>query len=190
MTQFNDVKIVLMGDSITQGWPFADPTFFEGRSFVNRGIGGQTTPQMKMRFERDVIDARPKLVAILAGTNDIAGNSGPMTLQMTMDNLKGMVQLAREHRIGVILCSVFPAADYPWNPGVQPADKIVSLNQMIKEFADANDIVYADYYAATVDDEKGLRREFSGDGVHPNKKGYRAMEPVLEQAILESLHVK
>lgn len=176
-------RIVLMGDSITQGWPLTDPAFFEGKNFINKGIGGQTTPLMLERFKTDVIAFKPNIVVILAGTNDIAGNTGPMTLQMTFDNLVKMAAMAKANGIKVILCSLLPAKDFPWKRGLEPADKIIALNQMIKAYADKNKIVYADYYSVTVDKNKGLKKEFSGDGVHPNKKGYQAMEPVLEQAL-------
>ncbi|MFT3794229.1 SGNH/GDSL hydrolase family protein [Flavobacterium sp.] len=176
-------RIVMMGDSITQGWPLTDPAFFEGKNITNKGIGGQTTPQMLARFEKDVLALRPKIVVIMAGTNDIAGNTGPMTLQMTLDNIVKMTEMAKANKIKVVLCSVLPANGFPWNRSIQPADKIIALNQMIKAYADKNKIVYADYYRVTVDQNKGLKKEFSGDGVHPNKKGYQAMEPVLERAI-------
>ena len=175
--------ILLMGDSITQGWPLADPVFFEGKNYINKGIGGQTTSQMLERFTNDVVSLKPKLVVILAGTNDIAGNSGPMTLEMTRDNIIAMATIAKANDIRVILCSLLPAFDYPWKPGMKPAKKIVALNEMIQAYAHQNHIVYADYYDTVVDENKGLKKEFSGDGVHPNQKGYRAMAPVLENAI-------
>lgn len=181
--QPNEKRILLLGDSITQAWPIADTVFFEGKNFVNKGIGGQTTPQMLERFARNVIAHRPHIVVILGGTNDIAGNTGHMTLEMTMRNLIEMTEMARANRIGVILCSVLPAVDYPWKPGMEPAEKIVALNRMIAAYAEENQVVYADYYTATVDGNKGLKKEFSGDGVHLNKKGYQAMAPVLENAI-------
>lgn len=188
MTEFENPespanRIVLMGDSITQGWPLAHPAFFEGKNFVNKGIGGQTTPQILERFKTDVIALKPKIVVLMAGTNDIARNTGPMTLQMTVDNIIKMATMAKANGIKVILCSVLPANGIPWNRTVQPADKIIALNQMIKAYADKNKIIYADYYSVTVDQNKGLKKEFSGDGVHPNKKGYQAMEPILEKAI-------
>lgn len=179
--------IVLMGDSITQGWPLADPDFFTGKPYINKGIGGQTTPQMVARFRKDVIALKPKLVVIMAGTNDIAGNTGPMTLQMTMDNIVKMAEIAKANKIKVVLCSVLPAFDFPWKPGLQPAEKIMALNAMIQTYARKNKIVYADYYSVMADDRKGLPKKFSGDGVHPNKKGYRAMEPVLKKAIAQVL---
>jgi lysophospholipase L1-like esterase len=177
-------RIVLMGDSITEFWKQRDPAFFEDKPYlVNRGIGGQTTPQMLGRFASDVIALKPKVVVILAGTNDIAGNTGPISLDKIMGNIKQMAEMARTHKIKVVLCAVLPAAAFTWNPNVQPASKIIALNKMIKAYADKNHIAYADYYSVTVDANKGLRKEFTGDGVHPNKKGYKVMEPILEAAI-------
>ena len=179
-------RIVLMGDSITEFWTKRDPDFFEDKPYlINRGIGGQTTPQMLERFEQDVIALKPKVVVILAGTNDIAGNTGPISLDDIMGNLSKMAQLAQKHQIKVVMCALLPAAAYGWNPDVDPIEKIVALNKMIKAYADANGTGYVDYYSATVDENNGLMKAFSGDGVHPNKKGYKVMAPLLEAAILK-----
>lgn len=178
-------RIVLMGDSITEFWKQRDPALFEDKPYlVNRGIGGQTTTQMLERFAPDVIALKPKVVVILAGINDIAGNTGPISLPKIMGNIEKMAQMAKADKIKVVLCSVLPAAAFPWNPTVQPTDKIIALNKMIKAYADNNQIPYVDYYSVTVDTNKNLKKEFTGDGVHPNKKGYKAMEPILQQAIL------
>ncbi|MCK7523360.1 MAG: GDSL-type esterase/lipase family protein [Ignavibacteriales bacterium] len=126
-------RVVFMGNSITQGWIEADPDFFMGKSYINRGISGQTTPQMLVRFRPDVVNIKPKVVVILAGTNDIAGNTGPSTLEMIEDNIASMVEIAKSNNIKVVLCSVLPAYDYPWKPGLEPAQKIVDLNKWIKE---------------------------------------------------------
>lgn len=142
---------------------------------------------MLVRFRPDVINLKPALVVILAGTNDIAGNTGQSTLEMIMDNLISMCELAKANNIKVVLSSVLPAFDYPWKPNMEPAPKIVKLNEMIKKYADANGIVYLDYYSAMVDNRKGLPLELSGDGVHPNKKGYDIMEPLAEAAIKKAL---
>lgn len=179
--------VVFLGDSITEGWKPTVPTFFAGRPYVDRGIGGQTTPQMLLRFRQDVIALEPKVVVILAGTNDVAGNSGPSTPEMTLDNLISMVELARAHGIRVVLSSVLPAFDFPWRPGLDPAPKIVALNSLIRNFADRSGIVYLDYYSAMVDERGGLKRELSADGVHPNKTGYEVMGPLAEKAIGEAL---
>jgi lysophospholipase L1-like esterase len=181
-------RTVFMGDSITEGWPFLE--FFAGKPYVNRGIGGQTTPQMLIRFRPDVIALKPAVVVIMAGINDIAGNTGPSTLEMTADNIFSMAELAKANNIKVILCSVLPAFDFSWRPGLEPAEKVVALNKMIKKYADANGILYLDYYSAMVNDQKGLNAAYSGDGVHPNKTGYKVMNPLVEKAIAKVLAKK
>jgi lysophospholipase L1-like esterase len=183
-------RVVFMGNSITEGWIRTHPDFFAGKPYVNRGISGQTTPQMLVRFRPDVINLKPALVVILAGTNDIAGNTGPSTLEMIMDNLISMAELAKANNIKVVLSSVLPAFDYPWKPGLQPAEKIASLNAMIKSYADKNGIVYLDYFSSMADERKGLKKELSGDGVHPNDAGYQVMEPLAESAIKKALGTK
>lgn len=180
-------RVVFMGNSITEGWIRTHPDYFANKPYIARGISGQTTPQMLVRFRPDVINLKPALVVILAGTNDIAGNTGPSTLEMIMDNLISMTELAKANNIKVILSSVLPAFDYPWKPGMEPAPKIVKLNEMIKRYADANKIVYLDYFSAMVDERNGLKKELSGDGVHPNDAGYKIMEPLAEAAIKKAL---
>jgi len=176
-------RIVFMGDSITEFWSVTNPYFFAGKPYVNRGISGQTTPQMLIRFRPDVIALKPDIVVIMAGINDIAGNTGPSTLEMIAGNIFSMAELAKANNIKVILCSVLPAYDFPWRTGLEPAEKVVTLNKMIKKYADANGILYLDYYAALVDERKGMNAAYSGDGVHPNKTGYEAMAPLVEMAI-------
>ncbi|CAD5250613.1 MULTISPECIES: SGNH/GDSL hydrolase family protein [unclassified Imperialibacter] len=183
-------RVVFMGNSITEGWSRVNPEFFEGKPYVNRGISGQTTPQMLVRFRADVIDLKPVVVVILAGTNDIAGNTGPSTLEMIADNIYSMAELARANGIKVVLSSVVPAYDYPWKPGMEPAPKIVALNKMIKAYADKNKIVYVDYFSAMADDRDGLPKEMAEDGVHPTKAGYNVMEPLVEAAIAKALKSK
>ena len=180
-------RVVFMGNSITEGWINTCPEFFAGRPYINRGISGQTTPQMLVRFRPDVINLKPALVVILAGTNDIAGNTGPSTLEMILDNLISMCELAKANKIKVVLSSVLPVFDYPWKPGLEPAPKIIKLNEMIKNYAEKNGIVYLDYFSATVDERQGLKKEYSGDGVHPNKLGYEVMAPLAEAAIKKAL---
>jgi lysophospholipase L1-like esterase len=182
-----DQRVVFMGNSITQGWIGQVPEFFEGRDYINRGISGQTTPQMLLRFRQDVLKLWPKVVVILAGTNDIAGNTGPSTLEMIEDNIYSMTELAQAHGIQVVLCSVLPAYDYPWRPGLEPAPKIVELNKRIKQYASTRGAVYCDFFSAMVDDRDGLPKELSGDGVHPNKEGYAIMGPLVENAIARAL---
>ena len=160
-------RIVFMGDSITEFW--AD--FFPGKPYVNRGISGQTTPQMLIRFRADVIALEPAVVVIMAGVNDIAENTGPSTPEMITNNIFSMVELAKANHIKVILCSVLPAFDFPWKTGLQPAEKIVNLNKTIRKYADANGILYLDYYSSMVNEQKGLKAAYSEDGVHPNKAG-------------------
>lgn len=181
-------RVVFMGNSITEEWIKKRPEFFAGSSYVNRGISGQTTPQILIRFRQDVVNLKPKVVVILAGTNDIAGNTGPSTLEMIMDNLKSMTEIAGTNNIKVILCSVLPAFDYPWRAGMKPNVKIPLLNKMIKDYADKNDITYLDYFTAMVDDNNGMQKEFSEDGVHPNVEGYKVMEPLVEKAIKKALN--
>jgi lysophospholipase L1-like esterase len=183
-------RIVFMGNSITEGWGRICPDFFSGKPYVNRGISGQTTPQMLVRFRPDVINLKPAVVVILAGTNDIAGNTGPSTLEMIEDNIVSMADLAKANGIRVILSSVLPAYDYPWRPGVNPAEKIAALNEWIKSYADKNGIIYLDYYSSMVDERKGLKAEFTADGVHPNEAGYKVMAPLAETAIAEALKKK
>jgi lysophospholipase L1-like esterase len=160
---------------------------FPGKPYVGRGIGGQTTPQLLVRFRQDVIALRPKVVVILAGTNDIAGNTGPSTLEMIEDNLASMAELAKANGIRVVLSSVLPAYDYPWRPGLEPAPKIAALNAWMKRYAATHGAVYLDYHSAMADERQGLPRELSEDGVHPNEAGYRVMAPLAERAIAEAL---
>ena len=185
-----ETRVVFMGNSITEGWIRTSPDYFATKPYVNRGISGQTTPQMLVRFRPDVINLKPALVVILAGTNDIAGNTGPSTLEMILDNLISMTELAKANKIKVVLSSVLPAFDYPWKPGMEPAPKIVKLNEMIKNYAEKNNIVYLDYFSAMVDERNGLKKELSGDGVHPNLAGYKIMEPLAEAAIKKALSQK
>lgn len=182
-----DDRVVFMGNSITQGWIEKVPEFFNDRPYINRGIGGQTTPQMLLRFRQDVINLYPKVVVILAGTNDIAGNTGPSTLEMIEDNLRSMTELAQTNGIQVVLCSVLPAFDYKWKPGLEPAGKIVELNLRIKKYAETHGAIYCDFFAAMADERNGLPESLSADGVHPNKEGYAIMAPIAETAIARAL---
>jgi len=176
-------RIVFMGNSITEGWSKFYPVFFIDKNYINRGISGQTTPQMLLRFRNDVINLRPKLVIILAGTNDIAGNTGLTKLDAILNNIISMTELAKANNIQVILSSVLPVFDYPWKTGINPAEKIDSLNRMIKNYAEQNKITYLNYYSSMVDERKGLKAEYSEDGVHPNETGYKIMSKLVEDAI-------
>jgi Tol biopolymer transport system component/lysophospholipase L1-like esterase len=180
-------RVVFYGNSITEGWAQYFDTMFPGKPYVGRGISGQTTPQMLVRFRQDVIALEPTVVVILAGTNDIAGNTGPSTLAMIEDNLMSMIELARANDIRVVLSSVLPAYDYPWRPGLEPAEKIVALNAWMRDYASAHDVVFLDYHAAMADERQGLRAELTYDGVHPNEAGYRVMAPLAERAIARAL---
>jgi lysophospholipase L1-like esterase len=180
-------RVVFMGNSITEGWKRADSSFFHNKPYVCRGISGQTTPQMLVRFKPDVIDLKPKVVVILAGINDIAQNTGPMTLEETMGNLASMAALAKANGIKVVLSSVLPAYDFPWRPGLAPAEKVIALNKMIKEYAEKNGHVYLDYFSAMVDERNGMKKAYSYDEVHPTLEGYKVMAPLAEKAIQKAL---
>jgi len=183
-------RVVFMGNSITEGWIQMRPEFFNNRDYINRGIGGQTTPQMLLRFREDVINLNPSVVIILAGTNDIAGNSGYISLESIIDNIKSMSEIANANGIKVIISSILPAIDYPWKPGLDPAPKIIIINKALKAFSEENNFIYLDYYAAMVDDKGGLKvPEYTtaNDLVHPNKKGYLVMEKLAEIAIKKAL---
>jgi len=181
-------RVVFMGDSITEGWHFDAPEWgFPGKPYINRGISGQTTPQMLVRFRQDVIALQPKVVVILAGINDIAGNTGPMTLEETEDNLASMAELAAAHKIRVVMCSVLPAFDFPWHPGLAPAPKVLTLNAWIKAYAAEHGHVYVDYHTAMKDSREGLPASLSGDGVHPLPAGYAVMKPLVEAGIEKAL---
>ena len=180
-------RVVFMGNSITEGWAKHFATMFPGKPYVGRGISGQTTPQMLVRFRQDVVALRPAVVVILAGTNDLAGNTGPSTLEMIQDNLVSMVELAQANGIRVVVSSVLPAHRFSWKPDLLPAEQIVELNRWLQEFALANDLAYVDYHSAMADERQGLKREFSDDGVHPNEAGYRVMSPLVERGIAEAL---
>ena len=183
-------RVVFMGNSITEGWQQYFPTMFAGKPYINRGIGGQTTPQMLVRFRPDVIALKPKVVVILAGTNDIAGNTGPSTLEMIEDNLASMAELASANGIKVVMSSILPVYDYPWKPGLEPAPKIIAVNKWMKEYAASHGAIYLDYHSAMSDARGGMRAELANDGVHPTEAGYRLMAPLVEEAIGKALRAK
>ena len=183
----NENRVVFLGNSITEGWAHFFPTMFAGKPYINRGIGGQTTPQMLIRFRQDVIALQPKVVVILAGINDIAGNTGPSTLEMIEDNLASMTELAQSNGIRVVVSSVLPAADFPWRPGMDPAPKVIALNKWIKDYAAKRGAIYLDYHSAMSDDKGGMRAGLASDGVHPTEVGYRLMAPLAEEAIAKAL---
>ncbi|GAA4324981.1 SGNH/GDSL hydrolase family protein [Pontixanthobacter gangjinensis] len=179
--------VIFMGNSITEGWSSLRSEFFSKHDFLGRGIGGQTTPQMLLRFIADVIDLKPQAVVILAGTNDIAGNTGYSSEKMITDNITAMAQLAEQNRIRVILASVLPVHEYPWNPGIDPVKKIAALNKWIKDHTEANEYIYQDFYSVMADSRKGLPKKYAEDGVHPTTLGYQVMEPLALKAISKVL---
>jgi len=184
----NEHRVVFMGNSITEGWLSIRPEFFKNKPYVNRGISGQTTPQMLIRFRQDVIHLKPSTVVLLAGINDIAENTGPSTIEMIANNIISMAELAKANHINVIICSVLPANNFPWREGLKPAEKVRKLNAILQSYSYENKLAYVDYYSAMVNDSNGLKKELGEDGIHPNKNGYLIMEPILEKAIKEYIN--
>ncbi|HEX4682502.1 MAG TPA: SGNH/GDSL hydrolase family protein [Gemmatimonadaceae bacterium] len=180
-------RVVFMGNSITEGWAPLFPKMFAGKPYIGRGISGQTTPQMLVRFRQDVVALKPAVVVILAGTNDIAGNTGPSTLEMIEDNFASMTEIAQANGIRVVLCSVLPVWDYPWRPGLEPAPKIIALNTWLKAYAARVNAVYADFHSAMSDDRGGMRAGLASDGVHPTEAGFAVMGPIVEAAIARAV---
>ena len=186
----NSTDVVFMGNSITEGWSYHSPSFMKENGYVNRGISGQTTDQMLLRFRRDVLDHKPEVVVILAGTNDVAQNSGPVPLWHTMNNIKSMAELAQANGAKVLLCSVLPAKAFPWRPGIEPIPLIAELNQMIRDFAQERNLTYVDYFSALEDGQGGLKvpdYTSAQDLVHPNAEGYKVMESVIQPLIEKAL---
>ena len=184
----NENRVVFIGNSITDNWDRDHGVFFEDNpNYVNRGISGQTSAQMLLRFKPDVIELQPKVVVISAGTNDIAGNRGAISIDRIAGNIFSMAELAKANNIKVILASVLPASSYSWSPSIEPADKIIELNTLIKAYAKAHNITYLDYYTPMVNAEKGLKKDLGRDTVHPNTDGYLIMEPMVNDAISKVL---
>jgi lysophospholipase L1-like esterase len=182
-------RVVFYGDSITDAWGRRPNTgtFFPGKPYVNRGISGQTTPQMVVRFRQDVVDLKPAAVLILAGTNDVAGNTGPMTAEMTEENFASMIDLANANGIKTIVASITPAFDYPWKRGLEPVAKIRTINAWLQTYCKAHGATYLDYYSALADEQGGMKPGTSFDGVHPNATGYGIMAPLAQAAIDRAL---
>jgi len=178
-------RVVFMGDSITEEWKLEDS--FPGKPYINRGISGQTSPQMLVRFRQDVIDLKPKVVIILAGTNDIMENTGPMTIEQSGESIASMADLATANNIRVVLCSVLPSSEFAWSPGLEPAPRIVELNKWIKQYAAEKGYVYVDYYSAMKDERGGLPTALSDDGVHPLAAGFAIMAPLAQAGIEKAL---
>ncbi len=183
-------RVVYMGDSITDFWINNDSTFFAGKPYFDRGISGQTTGQMLLRFREDVINLKPKVVVILAGINDIAENNGPSKMEDVFGNIVSMAELAKANHIKVVLSSVTPAFAFPWRKSIDPVPKVKALNEMLKAYADKNSITYLDYFTAMADARKGLPANLSKDGVHPTLEGYKMMEPLAEKAIAAAIKRK
>jgi len=183
-----EIRIVFMGNSITESWKSFSPDFFSKNNYINRGTTDQTSTQMLLRFRSDVINLQPKAVVILAGINDIAENFGPIPIPDVARNIFFMSQLANENNIKVILCSVLPAYDFPWRPGLNPKDKVITLNKLIQKHAIENNYEYVDYFSSMVDKRKGLIKEYGLDEVHPNLKGYKVMELIIQKSINKVLN--
>ena len=182
-------RVVFFGDSITDLWKLDE--YFPGKPYINRGISGQTTPQMLVRFRQDAIDLQPKVIVILAGTNDIAGNTGPMRLEDIEANYASMAELARAHDIHVVFSSVLPVHNYTTRSqdlfAQRPPEKILELIRWLKAYCNANHYIYLDYFSAMVNDQGLLKRELADDGLHPNMAGYKLMAPLAEAAIQNAL---
>jgi lysophospholipase L1-like esterase len=182
-------RVVFFGDSITDAWgrSVSPGEFFPGKPYVNRGISGQTTPQMLVRFQQDVVHLHPAAVVILAGTNDVAGNTGPTTQQMIEDNFTSMADIAKQNGIKVVFASITPAFSYPWKPSIQPVERIRELNKWLQDFCSGNGFVYLDYYSEMADAKGAMLPGLASDGVHPTAKGYAVMAPLAEGAIAQAL---
>lgn len=185
------IDAVFMGNSITRGWVRQDAAFFDNNNFVGRGIGGQTTSEMLVRFRQDVLDLKPRCVVIMAGINDIAMNNGIISLDNIMGNIQSMCELAKAHKIKVILCSVTPSRQFRWRKELTPAEDIKRLNEMIREYASKNKIYYVDYHSALAEEDGGMPLKWAKDGVHPNKACYiTVMEPMVLAAVNKVLKTK
>jgi lysophospholipase L1-like esterase len=180
-------RVVFLGDSITEGWGRNGSEFFPDKPYINRGISAQTTPQLLVRFRQDVVSLKPKVVVILAGTNDIAGNTGPSSPEMIQDNLMSIAEIATANGIRVVLSSILPVYDYPWKPGLQPAPIVEAVNRWMRDYAVSKGHVYLDYYSDLADGRGGMKKEYADDGVHPTKAGYEVMAPLAEKAIAAAL---
>ncbi len=184
----HEKRVIFLGSSIFERWTDLMPAFFNNKSYVNRGISGQISPQLLIRFRQDVIDLKPKAVIILAGSNDIAGSTGHITAAVIMDNIKSMAELAKRNHIKVILCKYLPVFDYPWRKGIAPAEKIINLNKQIELYAGKNHLVLLDYFTPFADERNGQKAALTLDGVHPNAAGYHIMAEITEAAIKKALH--
>lgn len=180
-------RVVFLGDSITEMWGRRGSEFFPGKGYINRGISAQTSPQMVLRFHQDVVDLHPAVVVILAGTNDVAEHSGPMTPEMTLDNIRAMVEMARANKIRVVICSIPPDADFYWNKSLNPAPKIREWNAKLEAWTKSQGLVWVDYYTPLTDANGGMKEGMSLDGTHPTAAGYAVMAPLAEAGIAKAL---
>ena len=180
-------NVVFMGNSITEGWIGTHPEFFKDNNFTNRGISGQTTSEMLVRFRQDVINLKPKAVVIMAGINDLAYNNGFIKMENIFGNLVSMAELAKINNIKVIFCSIMPAYDFPWRRGLEPWVKVLKMNEWIKDYCEKNNLTYVDYHSAMKDERDGMPENLSKDGVHTNMDGYRIMEKLVLEGIEKTL---
>ena len=182
-------RVVFMGDSITEEWSNLYPEYFTEKGYMNRGIGGQTTPQMLIRFKPDVIDLKPEIVVILAGTNDIAGNTGPSNAKMITDNIFSMAEIAKAYQVKVVLSSILPVYEYDWAREIKdPPSIIQAVNDALKQYAIDQGLIYLDYFSSMVDERQGLNSDYTFDGVHPNESGYILMSSLAEEVLSELLN--
>ena len=182
-------RVVFMGDSITEEWSNLYPEYFTEKGYINRGIGGQTTPQMLIRFKRDVVDLKPEIVVVLAGTNDIAGNTGPSNAKMITDNIFSMAEIAKAYQMKVVLSSILPVYEYDWAREIKdPPSTIQAVNDALKQYASDQGLIYLDYFSSMVDERQGLNSDYTSDGVHPNESGYILMSSLAEEVLLELLN--
>jgi lysophospholipase L1-like esterase len=187
-TEKNEKRVVFMGNSITEFWGSFSDFFSLNKGYINRGISGQTTPQMLLRFRQDVIELSPSTVVILAGINDIAQNTGPSSTEMIANNIFSMAELAKVNNIEVILCSVLPAEKFSWSANIEPTKIVIELNEKIKNYAVKNQITYVNYFDEMKNKSNGMKKELAEDGIHPNSKGYTVMEEILNIKLLKSLN--
>lgn len=180
-------RVVFLGSSIFENWTKLEPAFWQNKLYVNRGISGQISPQLLLRFKQDVMALKPSVVIILAGSNDISGSTGHVTNERILNNIGAMAELATANKIRVIVCAYLPIFEYPWRKGIEPAGKIISLNKEIKKFVTTNKLTLLDYFTPLADERNGQKESLTLDGVHPNAEGYKVMAPITEKAILEAL---
>tara|TARA_Y100000746_G_scaffold36621_1_gene27408 strand:+ start:1828 stop:2466 length:639 start_codon:yes stop_codon:yes gene_type:complete len=182
-------RVVFMGDSITEEWSNLYPEYFTEKGYINRGIGGQTTPQMLIRFKPDVVDLKPEIVVVLAGTNDIAGNTGPSNAKMITDNIFSMAEIAKAYQMKVVLSSILPVYEYDWAREIKdPPSTIQAVNDALKQYASDHGLIYLDYFSSMVDERQGLNSDYTSDGVHPNESGYILMSSLAEEVLSELLN--